>query len=69
MQQEALKDFLATSGYEVGVDGSVALITIGAGGSAGTTSIKAPIVWFIIGQKGLMFNLTLEGSKLTKLKK
>jgi lipid-binding SYLF domain-containing protein len=69
MQQEALKDFRASSGWEVGVDGSVALITLGAGGSIDTTSIKAPIVGFVIGQKGLMFNLTLEGSKFTKLKK
>jgi lipid-binding SYLF domain-containing protein len=69
MQQEALKDFRASSGWEVGVDGSVALIKVGVGGSIDTTSIKAPIVGFVIGQKGLMFNLTLEGSKFTKLKK
>jgi lipid-binding SYLF domain-containing protein len=69
MQQEALKDFRASSGWEVGVDGSVALITLGAGGSIDTTSIKAPILGFVISQKGLMYNLTLEGSKFTKLKK
>jgi lipid-binding SYLF domain-containing protein len=27
------------------------------------------IVGFIVGQKGLMYNLTLEGSKISKLKK
>jgi lipid-binding SYLF domain-containing protein len=69
MQQEALKDFRASPGWEAGVDGSVALITIGAGGSIDSTSIKAPIAGFVIGQKGLMFNLTFEGSKFTKLKK
>ncbi len=51
------------------MDGSVALIKIGAGGSIDTTKIKDPIVGFVIGQKGLMYNLTLEGSKYTKLKK
>ena len=51
------------------VDGSVALITVGAGGSIDTTNIKAPIVAFVLGQKGLMYNLTLEGSKYPKLKK
>ncbi len=69
MQQEALKKFRASSGWEAGVDGSVALIKIGAGGSIDTTNIKDPIVAFVLGQKGLMYNLTLEGSKYTKLKK
>jgi lipid-binding SYLF domain-containing protein len=69
MQQGALKKFRASSGWEAGVDGSVALITVGAGGSIDTTKIKDPIVGFVFGQKGLMYNLTLEGSKFTKLKK
>jgi lipid-binding SYLF domain-containing protein len=69
MQQEALKKFRASPGWEAGVDGSVALIKIGAGGSIDTTKIKDPIVGFVIGQKGLMYNLTLEGTKYTKLKK
>ena len=69
MQQEALKKFRASSGWEAGVDGSVALVTIGAGGSIDTTNIKDPIVGFVLGQKGLMYNLTLEGSKYSKLKK
>jgi len=69
MQQEALKKFRASSGWEAGVDGSVALIKVGAGGSIDTTKIKDPIVGFVFGQKGLMYNLTLEGSKYTKLKK
>ena len=69
MQQEALKKFRASSGWEAGVDGSVALIKVGAGGSIDTTKIKDPIVGFVFGQAGLMYNLTLEGSKYTKLKK
>lgn len=69
MQDEALKNFRASSGWKAGVDGSVALITVGAGGSIDTTNVKDPIVGFIVGQKGLMYNLTLEGSKITKLDK
>ncbi len=69
MQDEALKKFRAASGWKAGVDGSVALITVGAGGAIDTTNIKDPIVGFVFGQKGLMANLTLEGSKYTKLKK
>jgi len=69
MQEDALKKFRGSSGWEVGVDGSVALIKLGAGGSIDTTKIKDPIVGFVFGQKGLMYNLTLEGSKFTKLNK
>jgi len=69
MQQDALDKFRGSSGWEAGVDGSVAFITVGAGGSIDTTKIKDPIVGFVFGQKGLMYNLTLKGSKFTKLNK
>ena len=46
---------------------SVALVTAGAEGSIDTTTINDPIVGFVFGQKGLMYNLTLEGSKFNKL--
>ena len=51
------------------VDGSVALVELGAGESLDTTNIRDPIVGFVFGNKGLMFNLTLEGSKFTRLDK
>jgi lipid-binding SYLF domain-containing protein len=69
LRDDALKSFRNSSGWEAGVDGSVALITIGAGGTIDTTNIKDPIVGFVLGQKGLMYNLTIEGSKFTKIKK
>ena len=69
MQNNALKNFRASSGWEAGVDGSVALIELGTGGSIDTTNIKDPIVGFVFGNKGLMYNLTLEGSKYTKIVK
>ena len=67
LKEDALKSFRNSSGWEVGVDGSVALVSVGAGGTIDTTNIKDPIVAFIFGQKGLMYNLTIEGSKLTKI--
>jgi lipid-binding SYLF domain-containing protein len=67
MQDGALKKFRESKGWEAGVDGSVALIELGAGGTIDTTTIKDPIIGFVFGNKGLMFNLTLEGSKYTKI--
>ncbi|WP_405230590.1 lipid-binding SYLF domain-containing protein [Lentisalinibacter sediminis] len=49
------------------MDGSVALIDLGAGKTIDTANIKDPVVGFVFGSKGLMYNLTLEGAKFTKL--
>jgi len=67
MQDDALKKFRESKGWKAGVDGSVALIEIGTGGTIDTTNIKDPIIGFVFGNKGLMLNLTLEGSKYTKI--
>ena len=67
MTQGALNQFSRTYGWKVGVDGSVVLITLGAGGSIDTEKITSPVIGFILDQKGLMYNLTLEGSKISRI--
>lgn len=69
MTKESLNKFRNAKGWKVGVDGSVALIDLGAGKTIDTQNIKDPVVGFIFGSKGLMYNLTLEGSKFSKLDK
>ena len=69
MEEDALKKFRQSEGWKAGVDASIALVTLGAGGEMDTAKYKEPILGFIIGQKGLMYNLTLEGAKFSKLKK
>ena len=65
----ALERFRTSEGWKVGVDGSVALVDLGVGKSLDTENLQNPVVGFIFGQKGLMYNLTLEGSKFSKLDK
>lgn len=67
--EKALTDFRSSKGWEVGVDGSVALVKIGAGGALNTHTLKEPIIGFVFGNKGFMFNLTLEGTKISKIQK
>jgi lipid-binding SYLF domain-containing protein len=67
MTDEALDRFSRTDGWKIGVDGSVALITVGAGGSIDSDRIANPVVGFIFDNKGLMYNLTLEGTKITRI--
>jgi lipid-binding SYLF domain-containing protein len=71
MSQKELDKFLKQNndGWKAGVDGSVALATLGAGGELDTETAKKPIIGFIFSNKGLMYNLTFEGSKITKLDK
>jgi len=69
MTDEALKKFRASSGWEAGVDGNVALITIGAGERADTTTAKDPIVGFVFDAKGLIADISLKGAKFTRLNK
>jgi lipid-binding SYLF domain-containing protein len=69
MTDKVLADFRNSDGWKAGVDGSVALATLGAGGAIDSETAKAPIIGFIFSNKGLMYNLTFEGSKITKLDK
>lgn len=66
LDEEALKRFRQSEGWKAGVDGSVSLVTLGAGGAIDTNNLKEPIVAFVLGQKGLMYNLSFEGTKFTK---
>jgi lipid-binding SYLF domain-containing protein len=67
MTKEALSKFQNSSGWRVGVDGSVALIKLGGGGSIDTAKINQPVVGFIFSNEGLMYNLTMEGTKITRI--
>jgi len=67
MTQDALAGFEQRAGWKVGVDGSVAIITVGIGGSIDTDKVVSPVIGFILDQKGLMYNLTLEGSKISRI--
>ena len=69
MTREALDKFRNSEGWKIGVDGSVALIDIGAGKAIDSSNVRDPVVGFIFGSKGLMYNLTLEGTKISKLEK
>ena len=64
---DAMDDFLYSSGWQAGVDGTVALWNMGAGGSIDTTESQDPIVGFVFGHKGIIAGLSMEGTKFTKI--
>lgn len=67
MSDEALQKFRDREGWKAGIDGSVAIATIGAGDTIDTNTTQQSIIGFIFSNKGLMFNLNLEGSKFTPI--
>jgi len=69
LEDKALEYFQSSKGWEAGVDGSVAVVEWGVGEDINTINVEDPIVGFMFGNKGLMFNLTLEGSKFTRISK
>ncbi len=67
MTDAALQEFRDSQGWEAGIDGSVAIATIGVGDTIDTNTAQQSIIGFIFSNKGLMFNLNLEGSKFTPI--
>jgi lipid-binding SYLF domain-containing protein len=69
MTEEALNKFRFSAGWEAGVDGNIAIIDIGGGKRIDTTTYKDPIVAFVFDVKGLMADISLKGSKFTRMHK
>lgn len=65
--ESALNNFTKSSGWEAGVDGSIAVAKWGVGKDIGSISFEKPIYAFVFGAKGLMYNLNIEGTKFTKI--
>jgi len=67
MNQTELDRFKASSGWTAGVDGSVAVVRVGANAGIDTNTARAPIIAFALTNAGLMANLSLQGTKITRL--
>ena len=67
MTDEALNKFKYTKGWEAGMDGNVALVTVGGGERADFTKIGDPIIGFVFDVKGLMADVSLKGAKFTQI--
>ncbi|MFC3625819.1 YSC84-related protein [Vogesella amnigena] len=67
MTQDALNKFRNGNGWTAGVDASVALAKVGANGDIDLNTAQQPVIGFVMTNAGLMANLTLEGTKVSKL--
>ena len=69
MEESALRKFRKSEGWEAGVDGNIAVIKTGGGASIDTTSVREPIIGFVVGVKGLLVDASLKGSKFSPIKR
>ena len=68
MTQEALDRFRNSEGWAAGVDATVAVVKVGANGNIDTSTATAPVEAFVLTNAGLMAGVSLEGTKVTRLK-
>jgi lipid-binding SYLF domain-containing protein len=68
LSQEELNKLRTKEGWTVGIDASVALLKVGANGTLQAVPAGTPVVAFVLTNAGLMANLSLEGTKISRLK-
>lgn len=64
----ALDKFLASDGFSVGADASVTAGRVGANGSIDTTTANDPVTSFVLTNVGLEAGVSLEGTKINRVK-
>jgi len=69
MDDDVFKKFRNSEGWQFGADAAATVVTVGKEGSINTENLNAPVIAFIVDQKGLMYDLSLEGTKITKIHK
>ncbi|RDT00216.1 hypothetical protein DWU95_30510 [Burkholderia contaminans] len=67
MTQDALDSFRKSEGWAAGADASVAVVKVGANGAVDSNTATAPVEVLILTNAGLMGDLSVNGTKVTKL--
>ena len=67
MTEDALTNFRASDGWELGANVEAAIYDDGQNFSASTTTNSAPVISIIFGQAGLKLGVTIEGTKYSKM--
>lgn len=67
MHKESFDKFQAGDGLSVGVEGSLAVMNRGEAKVLNTNTVDGSVLVFVYGNQGFMGNLSVAGSKYTKL--
>ena len=69
MSDKAIKYVRDTHGWEIGVGPTVVMVDDGVAKNLSTSSLKEDAYAFIFDQQGLMASLSIEGTKISRIKK
>jgi lipid-binding SYLF domain-containing protein len=67
MNDASLEKFRASNGWTAGADASVSVIKAGASANVDTQTATAPVIGYVLTNGGLMANLSVDGTKVSKL--
>ncbi|EYS86636.1 hypothetical protein CF68_05295 [Cupriavidus sp. SK-4] len=67
MTPEAYNKFVSSKGWTAGADANVAVAKIGADGRLDTLTSQQPVIAFVQTNAGLMFDVSVNGAKISKL--
>lgn len=67
MADDALARFRNSSGWTVGADASVTMLSVGANAQVTTATAQQPIIGYVLSNRGLMAGITLDGTRITRL--
>ncbi|MGQ0700903.1 MAG: YSC84-related protein [Panacagrimonas sp.] len=69
MNDKALSHLAKTEGWEIGVGPTVVLVNEGVAKNISSSTLKDDAYAFIFDQQGLMASLSIEGTKVTRIKR
>lgn len=69
MSDKAVKYLRDSQGWEIGVGPTVVLVDEGAAKNLSTSTLKDDAYAFIFGQQGLMAGVSIEGTKISRIKR
>ena len=69
MNDRAVEYLRMSNGWEIGVGPTVVIVNEGAAKNLSTTTAKDDVYGFIFDQKGLMAGISIEGSKISRIKR
>jgi lipid-binding SYLF domain-containing protein len=67
MTQDSLNRFTSSNGWSIGADAGITVVSGGASGTYDTQTQQKPILGFVFAEKGLIGDLSFEGSKISKI--
>jgi len=67
MTQDSLNKFTSSDGWSIGADAGITVVSAGASGTYDTQTQQKPILGFVFAEKGLIGDLSFEGSKISKI--